>query len=161
MALVMKADSVVGDSNITEHVGWIDVGSAQVGSHTPVTIKGGGMSADVPSLSDYVVTTVTGKHSPDFWKKHLAGKHFDKVEIEDLILSGDKAPVKSQKTTMTEVYITSFSNSGNSGSGDRGFESITFQYGTIEFEWFTQDDKGAVKSVGAQKYDNKAKKVMT
>ena len=161
MALVLKADSVMGDSAITEHEGWIDIQSAQVGSHTPVTIKGGGMSADVPSLSDFVVTTITGKHSPDFWKKHLSGKHFDKVEIEDLIISGDAAPVKSQKTTMTEVYISSFSGSASTGSGDRGFESITMSYGKIEFEWFTQDDKGAVKSVGSQKYDNKAKKVLT
>ena len=161
MALVLKADSVVGDSNITEHVGWIDVQAASISSHTPVTIAGGGMSADVPNLSDLTVTTVSGKHSPDFWKKHLSGKHFDKVEMEDLIISGAAAPVKSQKTTLTEVYISSYGGGASTGGGDRGFETITFQYGTIEFEWFTQDAQGAVKSVGSQKYDNKAKKVLT
>ena len=160
MALVMKADSVTGDSNIAEHVGWIDVESMSVGSSNPVTIQGGGMSADVPSLSDLSLTTVTGKHSPDFWKKHLTGKHFDKVEIEDLIVGGDAKPIKSAKTTMTEVFVSMYSTGGSSGSGSRGFESISFQYGTIEFEWFTQNAQGGTTSAGSQKYDNKQKKVV-
>lgn len=159
MALVMKADSVTGDSNIDGHKGWIDVESKQVGSSSFVTIKGGGMSADVPQLSELVLSTVSGKHSPDFLAKHFTGKHFDKVEIEDLIISGDKAPVVSEKTTLTEVYVTHYSTSGHSGSNSRGSEAISLAFGTFEIEWFTQDAKGAVKSVGSKKYNNKSKKL--
>lgn len=160
MALVMKADSVTGDSNISKHEGWIDVESKSAGSNSYVTIQGGGMSADVPNLSEIVISTVSGKHSPDFLSKHWSGKHFAKVEFEDLIISGDKDPVLSEKTTLEEVYVTSYSNSGHSGSGSRGSEQISLAFGTIEVEWFTQDKAGAVKSVGSRKYDNKAKKLL-
>lgn len=160
MAIVMKADSVVGDSKLSKHEGWIDVMSLSFNAMTQIAETAGGFSGGTPNLGEVHLTTIAGKHTPNFWAKVLQGKHFTKVEIEDLITGGDKDPVLSQKITMEHVFIGSTSASASGGNADRGMETWALAYETLELEWFTQDEKGAVKSVGSHKYDNKAKKLI-
>lgn len=161
MALVVQVDGKNnGESKVGKHEGWIDVDSLSRGSSNPVALKGGGFAADLANMSEFMVTSVVGKHSPLFEVNHLSGQHFNKVIIEDLIVTGGKDPEQSKRFTLEEVFVTSYNESTHSGSNSRGIESYSLSFGKLEIEYFAQDEKGKMKSVGSVKFDNKAKKVL-
>lgn len=137
----IKFDGVDGEATHKDHKGEIQVlaWSWGLSNATNVTAGGGsGKGKAEPGEVSFMHTY--DKASPILAKKCAQGAHFKEV-----VMTSRKAGEGQKdflKVTLKEVYITAVQPSGSSG-GDIT-ENVTMSYGSIDFSYKAQDDKGAL-----------------
>jgi type VI secretion system secreted protein Hcp len=102
------------------------------------SISGGGSGRGKAVGGNFTFTHRYDKASPVLAKKCVGGNHFDEV-----VMTARKAG-DGQKdflvVKMKEVFITGVQPSGSAG-GDI-VESVTMSYGSIDFSYKAQEEKG-------------------
>jgi len=137
----IKFDGVDGEATHKDHKGEVQVlaWSWSLSNATAVT-AGGGSGKGKAEPGEVSFMHSYDKASPILAKKCAQGAHFKEV-----IMTSRKAGEGQKdflKVTMKEVYITSVQPSGSSG-GDIS-ENVTMSYGSIDFAYKAQDEKGAL-----------------
>jgi type VI secretion system secreted protein Hcp len=152
----IKFDGVDGESNHQDHKGEIEVLSWSWGvSNASTAASGGGSGRGKAQAGDLQFVHLYDKASPVLAKKCAQGVHFPTV-----VLTARKAGEGQKdflKITMKEVFVTSVQPSGASG-GDI-HESVSISYGSIEFGYKAQDDKGAMTGEVKFNWDVKSTKI--
>lgn len=137
----IKFDGVDGESNHADHKGEIEVLSWSWGvSNASSAASGGGSGKGKATAGDFNFMHLYDKASPNLAKKCAQGAHFPSV-----VVTARKAGEGQKdflKITMKEVFISAVQPSGSSG-GDIA-ESVSMSYGSIDFGYKPQDDKGAL-----------------
>jgi len=140
-----------GESEDANHQNWIEIHSF---SHGVSMASGGARSTggaatghDRADHQDVVISKVMDATSPKLAVACALGKHFDKATIDFCRSVGDgKAAVKYMEYKLTDVVISSCSI-GAGGGGDLPQESVTLNYGKIEWT-YTKMDHATGKSKG-------------
>jgi type VI secretion system secreted protein Hcp len=138
----IKFPKVEGESTHKDHKGEIDVFSWSWGVSNAANPSGGGMGRGRAMPSDFNFTHRYDKASPVLAANCVKGSHFPEVTLT-CRKAGD-GQKDFLKITMKEVFITSLQPAGSSG-GDL-IESVSMSYGSIDFGYKPQDDKGGVGS---------------
>jgi type VI secretion system secreted protein Hcp len=136
----LKFDGVEGESTHKDHKGEIEVLSWTWGVSNASMSAGGGSGKGKADAGDIHFVHRYDKASPILAKKCAQGAHFKEV-----VLTARKAGEGQKdffKVTMKEVFITSVQPSGSSG-GDIS-ESVSMSYGSIDFSYKPQDEKGGL-----------------
>jgi type VI secretion system secreted protein Hcp len=137
----IKFDGVEGEATHKDHKGEIQVLSWDWGVSNATNVgAGGGSGKGKAEPGELGFMHTYDKASPVLAKKCAQGSHFKEV-----VLTARKAGEGQKdflKVTMKEVYITSVQASG-SGGGDIG-ENVRMSYGSINFSYKAQDEKGAL-----------------
>lgn len=154
---LIKFDIVDGESQLNEHKNWIEISSFSISSATPgSTMVGGGSGVGKPSIHGVSFTTVAGKHTPKIMKNYFEGKHFDEVKVHFVKQSGKDAVEKYYEMTMKHVFVTSMSLS--KGEGSLGQEAMSLTAEEYKQEYFEQNEKGVINSIGSSTYNEKTGK---
>jgi type VI secretion system secreted protein Hcp len=136
----IKFDGVDGEATHKDHKGWIEVLSWSWGLSNASGLSGGGSGKGKADPGDFSFMHLYDKASPNLAKKCAQGSHFKEVTITS------RKSGEGQKDfliiKMKEVFISSVQPSGSSG-GDIA-ESVSMTYGSIDFEYKAQDDKGGM-----------------
>ncbi len=152
--MFMKVSGVDGESKQTKFENWIELSSFSMSSAASgSTAIGSGAGVGKVSIHGVNGTTVAGKHTPTIAKKYFNGEHFDKVEVVFIKQTGDDQGEKYYHLIMEHVFFTSIQN--GKGEGSLGSESFSLTAESYEQEYFAQDSKGKLTSVGKTKYDEK------
>lgn len=142
----MKFDTVEGESTDEKHPGWIELLSFSLGASQPVatTSAAGGRTAQRVDISDFSAMKMVDKASVDMLLACCNGSHFKKVEVEVCEASEQKHVYI--KYELSDVIISSLQTSGSSG-GDKPTESISLNFGKIQWEYtpLKQDGKAGSK----------------
>ena len=156
--IFMKADDVKGESTVTGYEGWIEVEHVAYSyrSETSET-HGTGLAVGALVPSPVGISSVEGEHIIRMLNLQGQGKHFQKIEIHFLKQGAGDSPQKYKGITLTQAMILDYQPNGSANSG--GTEHLTFGYTKFELEYFKQDGKGILASVGKSSYDTKTKKV--
>lgn len=136
----LKFDGVEGESTHQDHKGEVEILSWTWGVSNASHGAGGGSGKGKATPGDFHFTHLYDKASPVLAKKCAQGAHF-----KDVVLTSRKAGEGQKdflKITMKEVFITSVQPSGSSG-GDL-VESVSMSYGSIDFAYKPQDEKGGL-----------------
>ena len=136
----IKFDGVEGESTHQDHKGEVEVLSWTWGVSNASLVGGGGSGKGKATPGDMHITHRYDKASPVLAKKCAQGVHFKEV-----VLTSRKAGEGQKdflKITMKEVFITSVQPSGAS-QGDI-MESISMSYGSVDFAYKPQDEKGGL-----------------
>jgi type VI protein secretion system component Hcp len=150
----IKFDGVDGESQMKGVEKWIEISNFSLSSSTPgSTGKGGGSGVGKPVMHGASFGTTAGRHSPLLNKKYFEGQHFKKVEVKYLKQASSAQPEMYYYLIMDHVFITSIGNS--KGEGSLGYETITLTAEIYKQEYFAQDEKGQLKSVGSTTYNEK------
>ena len=132
MPIYMKYGKIEGPVT-GKHKGWIRLDSAQIGVHRNVTTpteRGANREANVPSISEVVVTKPQDSSSARLFNESLQGKGV-KVTI-DFVEDDNEAPYMSIE--LENVLISSYSISGSGGdSNNRPIESLSLNFTKITF----------------------------
>lgn len=137
----LKLDGVDGESTHKDHKGEIELLSWSWGvSNATSATSGSGSGKGKATPGDLAFTHFYDKASPVLAKKCAQGVHFKEAVIT--ARKSGEGQKDFLKVTMKEVFITSAAPSGSSG-GDI-VEGITMSYGSIEFAYKPQDDKGGL-----------------
>ena len=151
----IKFDGVEGESTHESHKGEVEVLSWTWGVSNAAHAGGGGSGKGKANPGDFHFTHVYDKASPVLAKKCAQGVHF-----KEAVVTARKAGEGQKdflKVTMKEVFITSVQPAGSSG-GDLQ-ESISMSYGSIEFAYKPQDDKGGLGGEVKFSWDTKTTKI--
>lgn len=143
----LKIDGIPGESTDDKHKDWIEVLSFSWGVSQPASrtaSSAGGAAHERADFQDFSVVKMLDKASPKLALQCANGKHIKSIVLELCRAGGDK--VKYMEYKMTECIISSDSVGG--GGGGEPTESITFNYGKIE--WTYTQQKRADGSGGGQ-----------
>lgn len=156
--IFMKADDVKGESTVEGYEGWIEVEHVAYNyrSETSSTV-GTGLAVGALVPGPVGVSSVEGEHVIRMLNLQGQGKHFQKIEIHFLKQGAGDSLKKYKGITLTEAMIQDYQPNGSSNAG--GSEHLTFGYTKFELEYFKQDQRGGLTSVGSSSYDTKKKKV--
>lgn len=134
----LKIEGVDGESTDQSHKGELSIESWSWGASNPTTVGSGGLSAGKVQFQDFHFTKAIDKSSPVLMEMIATGEH-----IKDAKLTLRKAGSTQQTylvVTFTDVMVSSYSVSGN--SGDTPIENISFSFQKIEMEYFPQNPDG-------------------
>ncbi len=152
--MFIKFSGVDGESQQKDFENWVEIDSFSMSSAAAgSTAVGGGSGVGKPSIHGVNFTTIAGKHTPTISQKYFKGEHFDKVEVKFIKQTGDESGQPYYHLTMEHVFVTGMQN--GKGQGAPGSESMSLTAETYEQEYFVQDAKGKVTSVGKTKYNEK------
>lgn len=115
--------------------------------------QGGGVGK--VNMQDLSVSASISAASPHLFLACANGKHLSKAVLT--CRKAGETPQVYLTITLNDVLISSF-QTGGSGGGDLPIESFSLNFAKIEYEYFTQDEKGVVKSAGKKSWDLKASK---
>ncbi len=143
----LKIDGIPGESTDDKHKDWIEVlsyswGVSQSASRSAST--SGGASSERADFQDFSIVKALDKASAKIALACAQGKHLKDVTLELCRAGGDK--LKYMEYKLSEAIVSS--NSVGGGGGGEPTESVTFNYGKIE--WTYTQQKRADGSGGGQ-----------
>ncbi len=156
----LQIEGIPGEALDDKHKDWIELlsYSHQMDQPTSATrSSAGGAAAGRTVHHDFHVTKYIDKASPKIYEAVSKGTHIKKVKLEVCRAGGSQ--VKFLEVTMEEVLISSVAPASHGGKEDLPTESVSFNYGKIE--WVYTQQKRADGSGGgnvAGKHDLTANK---
>jgi type VI secretion system secreted protein Hcp len=136
----IKFDGVDGEATHKDHKGEIEVLSWNWGVENDSNIAGGGSGKGKANPGKFTFEHLYDKASPVLAKKCAQGVHFKEV-----VLTARKAGEGQKdflKITMKEVFINYVRPRG--GTQAEINEDVGMSYGSIDFAYKAQDDKGGL-----------------
>lgn len=139
---LLEIDGVKGESVDEAHKGTIDVLSWSWGMSNTTSTGTGGAGVGKVSFQDFHFTTKGGKASPQLMLACATGKHIAKAVLYVRKSGGDR-PQEYYKITMSDVLVSSFQQSGQSGgTSSEPNDSVRLYFNAIKLEH--TDDAGEV-----------------
>ena len=143
----LQIEGIPGESTDAAHQGWIEILSF---NHAVVQPAGaaqsriGGRTGARVDVEDFVITKVVDKATPLLHLFCCQGKHIPTVKVELCEATGDKHAY--MRYTMTDVIVSSVRPSGvaNEEVYARPIEEVSFNFGTIQWEYVPVDHTGKV-----------------
>lgn len=137
----IKFDGVDGESTHKDHKGEIEVLSWSWGVSNASSVgSGGGSGKGKAAPGDFHFMHVYDKASPVLAKQCAQGKHFKQVVVTSR--KAGEGQKDFLKITMKEVFVSAVQPNGSQG-GDI-IESVGMSYGSVEFAYKAQDEKGGL-----------------
>jgi len=134
----LKLDGVEGESTHESHKGEIELLSWNWNVTNASAIAGGGSGKGKATPGELHFAHTYDKASPVLAKKCAQGVHFKEATIT--ARKSGEGQKDFLKVVLKEVFITSVAPAAASG-GDI-FENVSMSYGSIDFAYKPQDDKG-------------------
>ncbi len=123
------------------HTGWIAVDSFSWGVAVPTAGVGGGGATGKAKFEELKITKRLDKFSPMIAEHVALGVHENAVVLEGFARASNGTNVVYLNITLTNVFISGYSVAGEGGGNEMPKESITFDYGKIDFSYVGPDPK--------------------
>ena len=156
--IFLKIDGIDGESKDDKHKNEIELlawswAETQTGS----AARGGGMGSGKVEMHDIAFTKHVDKATPKLISACAKGDHIPKANLAMRKAGGEQK--EYLKIELDDVMVSSYATSGANG-GEIPTENISLNFGKITVEYFEQDNKGAMTSVGKAGWDVKANKAV-
>lgn len=136
----LKIDGIEGESEDDKHMGEIEILSFSFGASNAGSMSyGGGGGTGKVAMQDFNFTKRHDKASPKLFLHCCNGKHIAKAVFVARKQGGEA--LEYLKITLSDILVTSISDSGSEGSGDM-MEQIAFNFAKIESEYTPQTAQG-------------------
>jgi type VI secretion system secreted protein Hcp len=138
----IKFDGIEGESSDSKHIGWIEITSCDMEINQTISTtasSAGGAGAERADFSDLSFTKLLDKSSPMLAVACADGTHFNTATIE-LCRSGTEK-IKFMEIKLTNSFISSLALSAD---GDFPSETVTLNYGKIEWKYTQQNRRGGI-----------------
>jgi type VI secretion system secreted protein Hcp len=153
--IFLKLDGIQGESKDSTHKNEIEIMSWSWGaSNTGSAASGGGMATGKVAMNDINFTKKLDKASSKLILFCANGKHIPTADFAMRKSTGDGGQKEYLKIKLSDVMVSSY-QIGDSGD-EIPNETISINFGKIQFEYFEQDNKGTLTSAGQAGWDVKA-----
>src|SRR5215475_9742224 len=139
--MFLKLDGIKGESSDSKHKGEIDIESFSWGmSQSGGGHRGSGSGSGKVEVSDVSIQKVVDKSSPSLMLACANGKHIAKGTIT--VRKAGENPLDYLTIDLENILVSNYQASG-ANSADIPTETVTFNFGKMKVEYWTQSDKGA------------------
>lgn len=153
----LKIDGIDGESTDDKHKGELEIQSWSWGATNMATMgAGGGGGGGKADFSDITISKFADKSTPKLLNAVATGQHIKSMILVCRKAGGDKQ--EYLKVTLSDVLISSYHSSASGGSSPIPNESISLNYGVIQYEYKPQKTDGSLDGAVAVKYDRHANK---
>ena len=138
----MKISTIPGESTDDKHKDWIELLSFNIGVSQPATgsaSSGGARSAERCEHQDFNCVKSVDKATPKLFHACCIGEHIGNVDVEVCRNTGTKQ--KYLEFKMYDVLVSSVSPGGSSKGETLPLESLSLNYGKIEWIYTETDHK--------------------
>lgn len=148
----LKIDGIPGESTASNFKDWIEVLSYSHGVSQPTAASAstaGGASVGRCEHADFTITKELDKASPILAQKSSEGAHIKEITLV-LCRSTEGGQVQYMEYKLTNSIISSVTVGG--GGGGLPTETVSFNYGKIEWKYTTQkrtDGTGGGNTTGS------------
>lgn len=151
----LKIEGIDGESTDDKHKNEIEIlsyswGETQAGTYG----AGGGGGAGKVSMNDFSFTMLANKASPKLMLACATGDHIKSAKLTLRKAGGEQQEYMT--ITFTDLLVSSYQTGG--GGGEIPAESISLNFGKVEFEYKPQKPDGTLDSPIKTGYDLKANK---
>jgi len=134
--LFLNIAGISGESIDDKHADWIDVLSFSHGISQPAGTSDIIRSTERSEHMDFIITKELDKSSPKLALFCCNGTHVTEVVIE--VCRADTSE-KYMQYTLTDVIVSSISQSGSSQDSARPVEEVSLRYGRIDWSYTETD----------------------
>jgi type VI secretion system secreted protein Hcp len=153
----LKIDGVEGESQDQKHKNEIELRSWSWGANNAGSSSyGGGAGAGKVSMQDFHFTKKVDKASPKLMEACASGQHFPKSTV--VARKAGKEQQEFFKITFSDCMISSYQTGGSDGGEPIPMDSISFNFGKIEYEYKEQKSDGTLGGATKGGWDLKANK---
>lgn len=150
----LKIEGIEGESTDEMHKGQIEIMSYTWGmSNSGSMAASSGAGAGKTSFTSIRITTAVSKASPLLFESVATGKHFPSATLSLVKSDGGQ---EFMKVTLSDVLISSYQTTGNSGEAPT--ESFRLNFAKIEYEYTPQSPDGSMEATVKAGYDLAANK---
>lgn len=134
----LKLDGICGEAKADKFANWIQLTGVDFGvtNSSIATTPGTGSAAGKAKLDHFTVSKTFDCSSVPLLTNSLSGKHIKSGEI-DFVTRGEK-PFTVLKVVLADVTISEY-------QFDNMNETLTFNFGSINFSYYAQDNSGKNK----------------
>ncbi|WP_368656755.1 Hcp family type VI secretion system effector [Pantoea agglomerans] len=138
--LFLKIDGITGESQDSNHKGWINIDSFTWGATQPGNMSvGGGGGAGKVQFRDLTVQTQIDKATPAIMRYVSNGKHIGKIELSVCKAGGSQ--IEYCRITLEDVLITNVTFHGTTNRDLIGL-SYQFQASKVKTQYWEQSSTG-------------------
>jgi type VI secretion system secreted protein Hcp len=145
----VKGEATAG--GLTPATGWTEIYSFSLGASNPTTVgtSSGGLSGGKVSVSSFNLMKKTDNCSPQLFSACCNGQHYKTSQVVCRKATGSSGKQQTfLKYDFTDVMVESIQWSGSSGGDDTPTESVSFAFGKIEIQYYTQDTATGTMKAG-------------
>ncbi|WP_314419834.1 type VI secretion system tube protein Hcp [Pseudescherichia vulneris] len=154
--LFLKIDGITGESQDSNHKGWINIDSFTWGASQPGNMSiGGGGGAGKVQYRDLSVLTHIDKATPAIMRYVSLGKHMNKVELSVCKAGGSQ--IEYCHITLEDVLITNVVFNGTTNRDLIGL-SYQFQASKVKTQYWEQSASGGKGAETQSGWDIKGNK---
>ena len=150
MILINFGGVIAGESQVTGHEKWINVGSMQWGVGRAISPVAGGSDRDTsnPSFSEVTFSHSMDVSSAELFAQACGGKKIcDKMEVHFIQTAGEASGQYYLKVHFYDPLVSSYSQSSG---GERPEESFSVSFTKMEMQYDKYDKSGS-KTEGTMK----------
>lgn len=152
--LFLKIDGITGESQDSNHKGWIAIESFTWGASQPGNMSvGGGGGAGKVQYRDLSVQALMDKATPAIMRYVSNGKHINKVELSVCKAGGSQ--IEYCRITLEDVLITHLIFNGTTQRDLLGV-SYQFQASKVQTQYWEQSASGGKGAETQSGWDIKA-----
>ena len=154
--IFLKIDGIEGESQDSKHAKEIELLSwSWAETQTGSASKGSGMGSGKVEVHDMTFTKNLDKATVKLINYCATGNHIPKAELAMRKAGGEQK--EYLKVVLEDVMVSSYSTGSG---GESPTENVSLNFGKFTFEYFVQDNKGAMTSTGKAGWDVKQNKAV-
>jgi type VI secretion system secreted protein Hcp len=154
--MYLQVDGITGESQDSNHKGWIDIASYTWGStQKGAMASGGGGGAGKVNFNDLSVATNMDCATPALLKYCANGKHISNIKLSFCKAGGTQ--IEYSTVVLKDVIVTNVQISGV-GSLDQVALNYSFQASQVEHHYWVQSKDGTKGAETEMGWDVKANK---
>ena len=156
----LKIDGIDGESMAKGHEKQIEIESFSWGvSNTADSTKAGAGRVGKPKFQDMSIAKMLDKASPLLMQAVASGKAIKTVTLYG-VTTGEASGQTFMTITLSDVLVSSFSESGASGGGGAPQDSLSLNFTKITFDYKPQNPNGSLGAAVHGGWDLKANKAV-
>ncbi len=151
----LKIDGIDGESTSKGMEKQIEIESFSWGLSNSATVgsQSGGISSGKANIGAFTIVKAIDKASPNLMLAGCDGSHLKSATVTFRKSTGSSGQKPFEILKFTDCMVSSYQVSGVTGGNDTLRESVSFEFGKVDMEYYTQKSDGSTSKAGNTSWD--------
>ena len=151
----LKIDGIDGESTSKGMEKQIEIESFSWGVSNTATVgsQSGGISSGKANIGAFTIVKAVDKASPNLMLASCDGSHLKSATVTFRKSTGSSGPKPFEILKFHECMVSSYQMTGVTGGDDTPRESVSFEFGKVEMEYYAQKSDGSTSKAGNTGWD--------